>query len=319
MLSPELNSESETDQIPESWTPVAQPGILLVSPVQCTVDKWQCQPVLTEVAGGTLVVARDRVSFKIDDKMVWSTEKASDSAAAMLCMAHHEHTIQALSRGARLPTWPWITALMSQLGLGVTVGLSVFKAPPLIPCWSTPTENFEWDNDQAPLVMLDWIPPEQCLTVLEQCLISSSFTVIWRLLALDKESLTWLSYFHSEQLNDKEQPFVYRSHWWQTRNKALEQCDVLTIWFPEQGMDLLPLNQLLKQPLPLDQPESEDAHSYFDNTLSGPYLSSPGQHLWTDCSMQVLEGAQLVGAGVVGYIPDFTHFNFSVGGPATSQ
>eukprot|EP00961_Rhodomonas_salina_P010410 139472-Rhodomonas_salina.1 len=64
-----------------------------------------------EVAGGTLVVARDRVSFKVDDKIVWSKEKAkfrqwqfryhlSDSAAAQLGMAQHEHAIQALSRGA---------------------------------------------------------------------------------------------------------------------------------------------------------------------------------------------------------------------------
>eukprot|EP00961_Rhodomonas_salina_P263286 3557758-Rhodomonas_salina.1 len=60
MPSPELSSESEPDQIPESWTPAAQPGTRRVFPVQCTVDKRLCQPVLMEVAGGTLVVARDR-------------------------------------------------------------------------------------------------------------------------------------------------------------------------------------------------------------------------------------------------------------------
>eukprot|EP00961_Rhodomonas_salina_P194626 2627743-Rhodomonas_salina.2 len=82
---------------------------------------------------------------------------------------------------------------MSQLCLGEIVGLSVFKAQLLIPSWSTPTENFEWDTNQAQLVMLNWIPPEQRLTVLERCLISSSFAVIGRQCALDKESLTWLS------------------------------------------------------------------------------------------------------------------------------
>eukprot|EP00961_Rhodomonas_salina_P263351 3558446-Rhodomonas_salina.1 len=165
--------------------------------------------------------------------------------------------------------------------------------------------------------MLDWIPPEQRLTVLERCLISSSFTVIGRQHALDEESLTWLGDLHSEQLNYKEQQFAYRSRWWQTGNKALEQCYVLTIWSLEQGMDLLPLDQWFEPPLPLIRPESEDALSYFDNTPSGPYQSRPGQHLWTDSSMQALEGVQLVGAGVVGYIPAFTSFNFSVGGPAT--
>lgn len=35
--------------------------------------------------------------------------------------------------------------------------------------------------------------------------------------------------------------------------------------------------------------------------------------------MKTFEDVQLVGAGVVGYLPDFIRFNFQVGGPATSQ
>lgn len=149
--------------------------------------------------------------------------------------------------------------------------------------------------------MLDWIPPEQCsgLSVLEQCLISGSFAVIGRRCTLDEESWhLWLSDLHSENLNDKKQRFVYQSRWWQTWNKALEHCDVLTIWTPKLCMALLISDQQFELPLTLPLPESDDARSYFDNTPSGLYRSRPGQHLWTDCSMQTLNGVQLVGAGV---------------------
>eukprot|EP00961_Rhodomonas_salina_P056115 753509-Rhodomonas_salina.1 len=50
------------------------------------------------------------------------------------------------------------------------------------------------------------------------------------------------------------------------------------------------------------------------NTPSGPYRQRPGQHVWTDGSMITLDEVQLTG-----YMPDFIRFNFSVGGPATSQ
>eukprot|EP00961_Rhodomonas_salina_P136598 1837679-Rhodomonas_salina.2 len=38
-----------------------------------------------------------------------------------------------------------------------------------------------------------------------------------------------------------------------------------------------------------------------------------------DGSMITMDEVQLVGAGITGYMQDFIRFNFSVGGPATSQ
>eukprot|EP00961_Rhodomonas_salina_P234474 3169103-Rhodomonas_salina.1 len=79
------------------------------------------------------------------------------------------------------------------------------------------------------------------------------------------------------------------------------------------------LDQSLYPLVPLERPDNTDFQTYFDNTQSGPYSQRPGQHVWTDSSMVTLENAQIVGAGMVGYVQDFIHLNFNVGGPATSQ
>eukprot|EP00961_Rhodomonas_salina_P122476 1649604-Rhodomonas_salina.1 len=53
---------------------------------------------------------------------------------------------------------------------------------------------------------------------------------------------------------------------------------------------------------------------YFDNTApSGPYRQRPGQHVWTDGSKIETEDAQLVGAGLVGYMPSYEVHYFRVG------
>eukprot|EP00961_Rhodomonas_salina_P117097 1576261-Rhodomonas_salina.1 len=71
-------------------------------------------------------------------------------------------------------------------------------------------------------------------------------------------------------------------------------------------------------PLPLAYPESDDLRIYFDNTPSGPYRQRPGQHVWTDGSKIETDEAQLVGAGLVGYMPSYEVHYFRVDGPATN-
>eukprot|EP00961_Rhodomonas_salina_P063733 857031-Rhodomonas_salina.2 len=121
----------------------------------------------------------------------------------------------------------------------------------------------------------------------------------------------------SGQLNREEQGFVYKPQWWRTGNKAVETCDPVTLWTLEPSLALPLLDRSLDPPFGLDRPDSSDHRSYFDHTPSGPYRHRPGQHLWTNCSMKTFDDVQLVGAGVVGYLPAFIRFNFRVGGPAT--
>eukprot|EP00961_Rhodomonas_salina_P000735 10416-Rhodomonas_salina.1 len=56
--------------------------------------------------------------------------------------------------------------------------------------------------------------------------------------------------------------------------------------------------------LPLPRPTNPDLQVYFDNTPSGPYRQRPGQHIWTDGKIETPD-AQLMGAGVAGYMPAF--------------
>eukprot|EP00961_Rhodomonas_salina_P299539 3939014-Rhodomonas_salina.1 len=145
------------------------------------------------------------------------------------------------------------------------------------------------------------------------------FAVLGRRKTLDTDSLDQMGDLWSEQLNDKDQRFVYRSHWWMTGNKATEPCDPITMWTPNPSLGLPLRDHSFDPPIPLTRPDNDDFRTYFDNTPSGPYRQRPGQHVWTDGSMVTFEDAQLVGAGAVGYAPDFFRLNFNVGGPATSQ
>eukprot|EP00961_Rhodomonas_salina_P219758 2970477-Rhodomonas_salina.1 len=79
-------------------------------------------------------------SFKEGPTTLWSIEKAkfrqwqtrlslSDVAATTLGRAQHDHAMEAMARGARLPAWPYLMDIMATHGLSVIVGPSVFEAP----------------------------------------------------------------------------------------------------------------------------------------------------------------------------------------------
>lgn len=76
MDSPTSSSSSDGNAPIKSWTPMTQLGTRQVAPVQCTVDKRTCQPVVYLLEHGTLIVDQDRVSFQLEKVTLWSTEKA---------------------------------------------------------------------------------------------------------------------------------------------------------------------------------------------------------------------------------------------------
>eukprot|EP00961_Rhodomonas_salina_P005499 74724-Rhodomonas_salina.2 len=180
---------------------------------------------------------------------------------------------------------------MSQLGLGALVGPSVFEAPALAAMWCTEAENFEWAYAHSPLVMLDWVPPECRTRVLERCRLSPTFAVIG--------SCSFAS------LNGGTQE---TRHWTEVTHSLFGRQLPTSIFLAQISLWNL---------LPLARPDLEDARSYFDNTPTGPYCDRSGQHLWTDGSMKMFKEIQVVGAGIAGFLPGFTPFNFNVGCPVT--
>eukprot|EP00961_Rhodomonas_salina_P058155 781842-Rhodomonas_salina.2 len=310
--SPSSSSSSDADVLPENWTLRVQWGTRRVAPVHCTVDKRSVQPTIFHLSSGNLVIARDRVFFQQDKVTLWSTEKAkfcqwlaryhlSEAVAATLGLAQHEHALASLTRGVQMPAWPYLMTIMDHHSLNIVVCPSVFEAPPYT-AWSSLSDNFEWGRADQQLILL-----------------GGPYVVLGRRKTLDEGSLAWLGQLWSEVVNNKDCSFAYKSHWWLTGNKATELCDTITAWTKDQYLNLPLSDHSFDPPIPLTHPENGDFLVYFENTPSGPYSTCPGQHAWTDGSMVTRDEAQLVGAGVVGYLPEFIRFNFSVGGPATSQ
>eukprot|EP00961_Rhodomonas_salina_P191791 2588182-Rhodomonas_salina.1 len=144
----------------------------------------------------------------------------------------------ALNQGAQLPAWPYLMDIMETHGLNVIVGPSVFEAPPYT-SWCTPTEDFEWEAGQHPLILLDWIPTELQSSILERAREGGPFVVLGKRPILDDKSLDWLNNMHSDVANREGQRFVYKSQWWRTGNKAIRTCDPITVWTLAADLTLL--------------------------------------------------------------------------------
>eukprot|EP00961_Rhodomonas_salina_P079255 1065338-Rhodomonas_salina.4 len=186
--SPTSEQDPELADPRESWTPQIRCGTRRVQPVRCTMDKRQCQPVTVPLELGTLIIAWDRVSMQRDSSTVWSVEKAkfrqwqtryhlSDGVAATLGQEQHDHAMEALNCGARLPVWPYLMDIMVTHSLDILVGPSVFEALPYTE-WCTSAENFEWGETRSPLILIDWIPPAMRLSLLNRARDGGSFVVV---------------------------------------------------------------------------------------------------------------------------------------------
>lgn len=205
------------------------------------------------------------------------------------------------------------------MALDIIVGPSVFESLPYSD-WSTETDGFHWTREQHPLVMIDWIPLEQQREVLERCAESPRFCVIGTPTLLSEESDAYLSSLPHGLLQPSA-PLVYRSQWWHTGNKGLAKNDKITLWTTPTWQPLIPLpldNLSGLPPISLIRPDTAEAQAYFDHTPSGPSRSRQGHHLWTDGSKQDTEDAELVGAGLVGFLEEYVTSHFNVGGPATN-
>eukprot|EP00961_Rhodomonas_salina_P173566 2340834-Rhodomonas_salina.1 len=56
-------------------------------------------------------------------------------------------------------------------------------------------------------------------------------------------------------------------------------------WTTDPYLHLPLCDHSFDPPIQLMRPENADFLAYFENTPSGPYHTSPGQHAWTDGSM----------------------------------
>eukprot|EP00961_Rhodomonas_salina_P136597 1837679-Rhodomonas_salina.1 len=166
--------------------------------------------------------------------------------------------MSAFTQGARLPAWPYLMDIMNTHGLNVIVGPSVFEAPPYT-TWCTSAENFEWGSDQQPLVLLNWIPVEMRLSLLDRALHCGTFVVVGRRSIMDEDVLDWLSRMHSDLANIEGQRFAYKLQWWRMGNKALGACDPITIRTLKPDLTLPLQDHSLDPPIPLTIPDSEDA------------------------------------------------------------
>eukprot|EP00961_Rhodomonas_salina_P035298 474879-Rhodomonas_salina.2 len=225
--------------------------------------------------------------------MQWKQRTGLDDAAlAQLGSAEQQCSVQAAARGARLPGWPYLKQIMDVLGLDTIVGPSVFEASPTS-LWTTASEDYEWAVSAAPLVFLEWVPPDSHSEILNHCQ-SQRIGIIARLNAISSAIEAKLDEKWTLHIVNGEYHFIHKPNWWLTGNQGLDKTkDVFTVW-AQNPTPCFPLQRLgFQPPLPLLRLEAGDIRTYYDNTPSRPYRHLPGQHVWTDWSKIDTDDAQL--------------------------
>eukprot|EP00961_Rhodomonas_salina_P050715 680974-Rhodomonas_salina.10 len=163
--------------------------------------------------------------------------------------------------------------------------------------WTTAADDFAWKDSSAQLIFLEW----KIGIIVRRQVISSDLQQI-----LDED---W-----TPNIANGKCHFLHKANWWAMGNQGLDKtADVFTVW-TQSPIPSLPLQLAgFQPPLSLIRPMGTNLRSYFNNMPLGQGRHCPGQHVWTDGSKIETPNTQLVGAGVVRYMPAHNIHFFRVG------
>eukprot|EP00961_Rhodomonas_salina_P133921 1801962-Rhodomonas_salina.1 len=129
--------------------------------------------------------------------------------------------------GARMLQWQILLAFAHTFSLDTIVGPTVFDAHPYLHhvpgyCIDLLTPH------SRQLILLDWIPAEHHITLIDHYADDEHVIFIARPKSLPDDSFKVLEEHDSVQLA-KKTAITYHQKWWHTGNKALSQSDPLTL------------------------------------------------------------------------------------------
>ena len=165
---PVLPIYGPAEQPPRPWLRSTQRRTRKVDPLSCDVDLREYNTTVEQLGTGAIHRARDKVGLHETGQWVWECEKAKIAQwqhrtamdAATLAnkgIVQEAALLTAQETGFRMPSWNTLEMLREAEGLTTTVGPSVFEAPPTF-AWSTAEENYEWGDNETPLILLGAIP-----------------------------------------------------------------------------------------------------------------------------------------------------------------
>ena len=281
---------------------------------------------------GAIHGERDTIGLHEGDDWVWRCERAkiaqwrhrsqcTDEQLAEWGIQQEASSLVSQSRGFRMPAWNLLEHLRQEEGYTVTVGPSVFEAPPTFE-WSTVAEEFCWKPNDIPLVLLGAIPETYHVEVLRRLAEHGTGAVIAResdMQATDFQSLS--TSMGSGYLVHDTHEATYSVEWWHSGNKRLTAAkdQVLHYFRFHDTVDFQVDPPRQHPPVPLRAENiAADLQAYLDATPSGPYQKNPGAHIWTDGSKQKMPNYEVAGAGIYGFFPTLRRHHFQVGGEANS-